>query len=80
MTWQEQRSMTPAAYSAALKTLHLNTASAARYLDISTRTSHRYKMGQTKIPATHAMLLHGLIELKIPPIVPPWQADPNKRW
>ena len=79
-TWQHQRRMTPIAYGAALKQLGLNTASAGRYLGVSTRTSHRYLKGEREIPEASAMLLRGLIALKIAPVVPSWEADRNKHW
>ena len=58
--------MTPEQYSAAIAALDLNQISAARFLDISPRTSHYYAHGQP-IPRVVQMLLELMIELQIKP-------------
>jgi DNA-binding transcriptional regulator YiaG len=80
LDWQNEREMTPAEYRRVIKSLRLNTASAGRYLGVSTRTSHRYGRGETEIPAAQVLLLRSLAAHGETPVVPKWSADRNKHW
>lgn len=80
MNWQEKRYMSAAEYRAIIQRLDLNTASAARYLGVGTRTSHRYGRGEANIPEATVLLLRALIACNIVPDVPSWKGDRNKHW
>lgn len=57
--------MTAAEYEAAIAALGLNKSQAAKFLDISPRTSNRYAAGH--VPAAVAMLLWLMVDIRIRP-------------
>ncbi len=78
--WQLERAMSAQQYAEILKDLGLSIAACARYLGISTTTAARYKRGTATVPEAHAMLLRAVRDLGVQLVVPPWKADPHKRW
>ena len=78
--WQLERTMTADQYAEVIKDLGLSLAASARYLGISTTTAARYKRGTATVPEAHAMLLRAVRDLGVQLVVPPWKADPHKRW
>jgi hypothetical protein len=78
--WQLQRTMTPDEFLMTLHSLGLSQAAAGRYLGRSARTTNRYVHGLAVIPPAEVLLLRSLLNLKVEPLVPPWQADRNKHW
>ena len=80
VSWQDFRTMNASEYAEALEALGLNTASAGRFLGVSTRTSHRYLNDEAEIPEAQALLLRTFIAKRITPKVPSWRADRNKHW
>ena len=78
--WQLERAMTAEEFAVILWELDLSIAASARYLGISTTTAARYKRGTAQVPEAHAMLLRAVRDLGVQLIVPPWKADPHKRW
>jgi hypothetical protein len=78
--WQLQRTMTPDEFLMTLHHLGLSQAAAGRYLGRSARTTNRYVHGLAVIPPAEVLLLRSLLNLKVEPLVPPWQADRNKHW
>jgi len=78
--WQLDRTMSPAQFNQILDDLNLSQAACARYLGISTTTAARYKRGTAQVPEAHAMLLRAVRDMGVQLIVPPWKADPHKRW
>ena len=77
---QLDRTMTAAQYAEILRDLDLSLAASARYLGISTTTAARYRRGTATVPEAHAMLLRAVRDLGVQLVVPPWKADPHKRW
>ena len=78
--WQLERTMTADQYAEVIKDLGLSLAASARYLGISTTTAARYKRGTATVPEAHAMLLRAVRDMGVQLVVPPWKADPHKRW
>jgi DNA-binding transcriptional regulator YiaG len=78
--WQLDRTMSSAQFNEILADLNLSMAACARYLGISTTTAARYRRGTAQVPEAHAMLLRAVRDLGVQLIVPPWKADPHKRW
>ena len=72
MSWQNQRSMSPAEFAAVAGKLKLSQAAIGRYLGVSERTANRYMRGITAIPIPSALLLRALIHYKAKPVVPLW--------
>lgn len=55
-------------YRAAIKTLGLNQAAAARFLGLALSTSQRYAEGKAAVPQQIALLLSVMLHLEINPV------------
>jgi len=75
--WQDARKMTPRMFKTALKQLELTQAGAARFVGVSERTARRFASGETKVPASVALLLQVCVALSIEPRVPGWHRNQN---
>ena len=77
VSWQDFRTMNASEYAEALEQLGLNTASAGRFLGISTRTSHRYLNDDATPKVAEVLLLRACIAKRIRPKVP---RHKDKHW
>ena len=71
MSWQDNRTMSPAQFKRAIARLGMSEDGASRFLDISDSTARRFARGDTTVWASIAMLLNGMIERNEWPKVPP---------
>jgi DNA-binding transcriptional regulator YiaG len=67
MTWQSQRTMTPAQLKAALKALDLSQLAAASWLGLSPRTMRRMISGEAEVHTAIVLLLRLMIITKTRP-------------
>jgi hypothetical protein len=59
--------MTPKQYRAAIDALGLSQVKAGKFLQVPTRTSQRWALGENRIPKAVGMLLRLMIAMKLSP-------------
>ena len=69
--WQELRMVSALEFQLMLSALGLSQAAAGRYLGRSARTIRRYLDGEATIPPAEVLLLQGLLQANLRPLVPP---------
>lgn len=72
--WQNQRRMTAAQFTKAIKDLGMSQAGVGRFLGVSERHARRFVRGEAEVPEAYALLLRSLLFHNEQPIVPPWHA------
>jgi transcriptional regulator with XRE-family HTH domain len=79
--WQKERMVSPLEFQLLLSALKLSQAACGRYLGVSSRTVSRYLHGEARIPAASVLLLRGILEKNIIPLVPkrPPRRPPSPR-
>jgi hypothetical protein len=70
MSWQHDRTFTPAELAQAIKDLQMKPAGASRFLGVADRTMRRYLRGQREIPTATVLLLSCMIAHRLRPVVP----------
>lgn len=71
MSWQHTRTMSPAAFRAAVAALQVTPAAAGRFLGLSDRTVRRFLRGERDVPTSVVLLLNCMITHRLRPLVPP---------
>ena len=70
MSWQNERTMSPAAFKRAIQRLGMSENGAARFLGLSDSTVRRFVRGDFDVHTSVALLLNSMIEHNDWPIVP----------